>query len=299
MPPNLPLNALRTFEAAARHRQFLRAAEELSVTHGAVSKQIRLLEEHLGVQLFLRRGRSLALTPEGQRLSDDLSPIFQRLWQSVHGIELQARSGSVRITVSPAFSNDWLCPRLGELIDKCPDLQIHIFPLRIGEDLPVGKDWVAVQFVSDRAPSEDALLLERARYIVVASPQLVYGDRPINRPSDLLNARLLHEDEGARWRSWFVAQDLDWVPSAAPIVIPLATQLLAAARAGVGVAIMNATTVEEELRTGRLVAPFGGFMETDDAYYLMGPPEDLRSPEAQIVYQWISGKFGSKTQLRD
>lgn len=289
---NLPLNALRTFEAAARHLQFAAAAEELCVTHGAVSKQVRSLEEHLGFQLFFRSGRRVSLTKEGQRLYEDMNPLFRRMAQSIRQLHSFSHSGVVRIEASPVFLNDWLCPRLGEFTDDFPDIRVHISPLLAGTHLPEGNDWVAVQFSESGPPTPESVLIERAQYVVVASPKLAYGTNPIRTPGDLLNMRLLHEDTGERWQDWFKANGLDWSPSDGSFVnISLATQLVAAVRAGVGIGLTVSMAIEEELRTGRLVSLFDKGLSSSGAYYLTAPDPNERSAEADETFNWIKDRF--------
>lgn len=298
MISDLPLNALRTFEVAARHLQFVAAAEELCVTHGAVSKQVRSLEEHLGFQLFVRSGRKISLTEEGQRLFEDLNPLFRRMAQSVKQLHSFAHQGVVRIGASPVFLNDWFCPRLEDFIDDFPEIRVHISPLLAGKQLPKGNDWVAVQFSENGPPKPNAVLIEKAQYVVVASPKLAYGPNPIRTPRDLLNERLLHEDTGERWQDWFNTHGLEWAPSNGSFVnISLATQLVAAVRAGAGIGLTVSMAIEEELRTGRLVSLFNKGLSSNGAYYLIAPDPDERTPEADETFNWIKNKFKSVSQL--
>ena len=197
-----PLNALRAFEAAARHLSFKRAAAELAVTPAAVSHQVRALEAQLGVELFARGHRALALTRAGARSLPGLTDAFDALDDAVHA--LRARSAPPRLVLSvvPSFGANWLVPRLGAF--RAKHRAIDLVVLSSAELVDFARDPVdvGIRFGPGGWPGVRADLLLGEEYVAVASPKLARGARGLRSPEDLRRHTLLHDENSNAWRAW-------------------------------------------------------------------------------------------------
>lgn len=292
MSAQLPsLNALRAFDAAARTLSVSRAAEQLHVTHGAVSRQLRLLEEQLGVTLFRREGRGLALTAQGEQLRATTAQVFAQLAQTCEQLRRQAAGAPLVLACSGSFLARWFIPRLHRMQTQCPDLNLHLtaseeagWPLRPGVD-------AALRFAEPPWP-EDAQVIDLApeRMGPVLQPGLLTGREPL-APELLLEQPLLHtQSRPQAWPLWFAAQgiepaQLEARQTARDQSFEHLNYMLEAALVGLGVAIAPAYLVEEDLRLGRLVAPWG-FIETAARLGLWLPPGRVSAPMQQLI-AWL------------
>jgi LysR family transcriptional regulator, glycine cleavage system transcriptional activator len=286
---NLPsLNALRAFEASARHLSFKEAGRELHVTPGAISQQIKGLEEELGVPLFQRLTRSIVLTAEGQALRPKVVQAFQLLAAAVEGVRPAERPAFLTVSTFPSFAAKWLVPRLGRFSALHPGIDVRISSTpglvdfhREAVDLAVrqGKgDW----------PGLRSVLLFNAELFPVASPALVDGPHPLREPADLRHHVLLHSNRGdAEWRLWLGAQSVPGVdPSRGPRFSDDALALEAAIE-GQGVAISRDILVAGDLAAGRLVRPFAQSLPDLFGCYVVCPPERFDEPRIAAFRDWI------------
>jgi LysR family glycine cleavage system transcriptional activator len=285
-----PLNALRAFEAAARHKSFKNAAKELHVTAGAVSHQVRLLEDHLGVALFRRLTRALELTPAGVGLLPKVQEGMAALTEAVERV--RAREGLAALTViaPPNFAARWLVPRLSRFTIAHPDLDLHIAsrPTMIdgrgggGVEAPVGDaregaPVAMVRFGDGRYPGSRVDEVFSAVYVPVCSPKLLKGDHPLHKPEDLRFHTLLHDDtvheEGARpsWADWLAAVGVADVDASRGPHFSDASLSLEAALEGMGVALAMKPLVRTEIEAGRLAVPFDITAPATYSYYLVTP----------------------------
>jgi len=206
-----PLNALRVFEAAARHLSFTRAAQELNVTQAAVSHQVKALEDWLGLKLFRRLNRSLLLTDAGQAYLPTVRDGFQRLIDGTDRLRRLERGGVLTVTAVASFVAKWLMPRLGRFRQRHPDLDVRISTeVRMvdfsREDIDMGiryggGGWPGLRI--DHLLSEDVF--------PVCSPRLLEGMHPLTRPDDLRHHTLLHDDMREDWRMWLMAAGVEGV----------------------------------------------------------------------------------------
>jgi len=192
-----PLNAMRSFEAAARHLSFTRAADELFVTQAAISHQVKALEQDLGVMLFKRLNRNLKLTEEGQALLPFVRSAFEQLSSGVRELERFCAGGTLTVTAPPTFAGEWLVPRLGEFMEGHPDLDVRVVA---GQGLAnFQSDGVDVAVRQGRPPFGPGLsaeLLFPFDVYPVCSPTLQAGKHPIEKPEDLAQHVLLHDAHG-------------------------------------------------------------------------------------------------------
>jgi LysR family glycine cleavage system transcriptional activator len=249
-----PLTALRTFEAAARRGSFTKAADELHVTQSAVSRQIRTLEEDLGVPLFRRGPRKVRLTAEGERLLPVLTQAFRDIETTVARLRQPERD--VKLKVTPTFAMRWLIPRLTRFQTERPDIQVRLASAR-GE-VKLGKEPFDLGIIYVRAGEPgrrgDTLLDDLA--IAVAAPEYLEHAPPLSEPVDLARHQLLAIDANAwDWRRFARIFDVDDLPLDDALQLDLRETAIQAARSGQGVALANRRFVEAELGDGSLCAP--------------------------------------------
>ncbi|WP_110670821.1 LysR substrate-binding domain-containing protein [Salinicola halophilus] len=281
------LSALRAFEAAARHLSAKRAAAELSVTPTAISHQIRQLEEHLGVALFIRQPRQLRLTVQGQELLTAASEAFDTLASAVARLHPVPERFNVTLSTIPAVAARWLLPRVSELRDAHPTLSLN---LQISHHL-VALDGVAADMAIRYGTGDwPGLMAERLfdnTFVPACSPAL-----GVRTPDDLHHATLIHY-EPPNYKgpllSWAAWQKLARVPAldvTGGLVFSDETHTIAAALGGQGVALMSRTLIAEELADGRLIEPFGPVLP-GKPFYLVYPPARRDEPAIQAVREWV------------
>ena len=280
------LNALRAFNAAARVLSVSRAAEALNVTHGAVSRQIRQLEQQLGQAVFERQGRSIALTPAGHQLFATTESVFSQLEQTCERLLREARDAPLVLSCSGSFLARWFIPRLSQLRQDCPGLDIHLTTTDEELHLPAGVD-AALGFTS--APTlagQNLIVLGPERIGPVMAPGLATNVEALPA-NDLMKLPLLETlSRPQAWPQWCQQQQID--PSTLSIrqSFEHLNYMLEAALVGLGVAIAPQYLVEEDLRSGRLLAPWG-FIETRETLCLR-LPGDTVSPRAQRLADWLA-----------
>jgi DNA-binding transcriptional LysR family regulator len=287
-----PLNALRAFEATARLNSVSLAAEQLHVTHGAVSRQLKVLEEHLGVALFVKEGRGLKLTDAGNRLRDASSDAFERLRTVCAELGRVDSQAPFVLGCSGSLLARWFIPRLGRLNADLPDLRLH---LSAGEgDLDPRRPGLDALLVFAEPPwPADMLVFELARECIgpVLSPWHEGFARLAGQPpSALLAEPLLHTSSRPQaWPSWARHNDLAVEALGYGQGFEHLYYLLEAAMAGLGVAIAPQPLVSDDLRAGRLVAPWG-FCETP-ARLALWVPRRAANGRARQLAQWLEAEL--------
>ncbi|RAO77789.1 LysR family transcriptional regulator [Dyella jiangningensis] len=293
MPRPLPsLNALLAFEAAARLGSVSKAAVELHVTHGAVSRHIRSLEEELGLALFQRQGRGLALTPAGQRLRDTSTAAFAQLRDTVESLRPEAGHTPFVLGCPVSLLARWMIPRLERLMADLPDLDLHLRPQEAPFDDALGGLDAAV--LAGEAPwpaSWHVRPLLRERIGPVVSPEFAKARRLIGRPPEvILELPLLHTQSRPRvWSSW--AQAIGMVPAQLSMAqgYPHLYHLIEAAVAGRGLAMAPEPLVADDLASGRLVAPWG-FVDSS-AQWVLATPSRMPAERSEALARWLKTEF--------
>ena len=253
-----PLSQLRAFEAAARHRSFRRAAQELSVTPAAVSHQVRELEARLGLALFVRRTRQVVPTAEALRLYPVLRDGFDAFAEALRALVPDAAGHAVTLTTTPAFASQCLLPRLPDLQRRHPGLVLHLHASDANVDLAAGEADLAVRYGDGPWPDHDAMRLADDALLPVASPALA-----LQAPADLARHRLIHfewlrhGDRRPTWRDWLREAALAHADADGGLRFSEIAHAIQAATAGQGVALLNRVLVADALARGVLVAPFG------------------------------------------
>ncbi|WP_038619364.1 LysR family transcriptional regulator [Dyella jiangningensis] len=293
MPRPLPsLNALLAFEAAARLGSVSKAAVELHVTHGAVSRHIRSLEEELGLALFQRQGRGLALTPAGQRLRDTSTAAFAQLRDTVESLRPEANHTPFVLGCPVSLLARWMIPRLERLMADLPGLDLHLRPQEAPFDDALGGLDAAV--LAGEAPwpaSWRVRPLVRERIGPVASPEFAKAHRLAGRSAEaVLELPLLHTQSRPRvWSSW--AQAIGVAPAQLSMAqgYPHLYHLIEAAVAGRGLAIAPEPLVADDLASGRLVAPWG-FVDSS-AEWVLATPSRMPAERSEALALWLKAEF--------
>lgn len=294
----LPVRGIAVFEAAARSASFHAAAEELNLTPSAISHQIRLLEETLGVRLFDRIGRGVTLTSEGAEYARSIRPSLQRLRMATNQIRLRAKAGEavevVRVEMPPSLAHYWLLPRLADLVARHPGIDIRInaqgahlqgdrLPLPSPADAPAD---LQIVYGDDRLWADRASPLLAELYKPLCAPSLCVADA-ITSPEHLLNYPLISTAQNAvSWEEWFNWQGIDLDRSSTLQMDPSHLAIEAAVR-GMGVILESSVLAEQEVAAGRLVAPFPGLNLAGLYYWLFSPTQRDMKPAVRIMFDWL------------
>lgn len=272
-----PLNALKSFEAAARHLSFTKAAEELFVTQAAVSHQVKALEDYLAMPLFLRRNRSLLLTEAGQNYYLDIKSILEQLTQATNKLMLSSERGSLTVSVPPSFAILWMVPRLSQFHETFPDIDVRIKAVdEIAGSLTDNVD-IAIYYGRGHWPGLRSYKLHNEYLIPVCSPRLLDGPKELSQPQHLLNHTLLHEETRNAWYDWFKMVGLEVPVRISGPVFSHSSLSLKAAVHGQGIALANSVLAKPELDSGHLVQLFDSVLPTKDAFHLV-----CRESQAEI-----------------
>lgn len=280
-----PLHALAAFEAAARHKSFAKAAEELFLTHSAVSHRIRLLERHLDTPLFLRLNKQVVLTPKGEAFLETVRETLDRLHRASTSLR-QGERRVVRASVLPAFASSWLLRHVGEFFGAHPDIDLEIHTTGQSANLKAGEADIGIRFGPGGWPGLVAHPLFTEWMFPVASPVYLESFGDIALPEDLQGAVLLRNPK-LSWRPWFEAAGLAWPePSAGPLFSDMGFMLAAAAK-GQGVALGRSTLVQEPLAAGELVRVAQVVAKSDWHFHLVHLPETQSRPEVAAFAEWL------------
>lgn len=288
------LQTLRAFEAAARLKSYSKAAEELGLTHGAVSHRIRELEQRVGVTLFRRAGNTMQLTPDGQQLEAQVRQglsILEQAFPAPKAAHSRAQRHVV-ITAVPSLASTWLFARLGDFRAEHPDIDIE---LRVTEALSdyrkEGID-LGVRLGAGGWPGLHATKLFDEALTPVCTPE--YRDKHnLRTPADLKRATLLR-NPWTPWTRWFRAAALDWPEPTTGAKFDDAPLLLRAALAGQGVALGRQWLAVDEIRAGRLETPFDIAVRDDFAYWLCWPTGRNPSADAQLFSTWLQTRAAAE-----
>ncbi len=291
--PLPPLNALRAFEATARHLSFTVAAEELSVTPAALSHQIKGLEDFLGQRLFLRKVRAIELTPAGLALYPGLHAAFLQIRQTVELIDRAPNDKVLVVSAPPGFTAKWLAPRLYRFLSANPAIDARISATQALANFTTDGVDIAIRNSRSEPRGLWSRRLLGITLLPVASPRLVAAHR-ITVPADLAHVPLIHDDMLGSlnglptWAGWLAAAGVEGINLARGLRFSSPDHALEAAVEGAGFLLAHKALAHDDLRTGRLVAPFALELETERAFELTCPESHLRRPAVKAFADWIA-----------
>jgi DNA-binding transcriptional LysR family regulator len=282
------------FEAAARNLSFTKAAEELFITQSAVSRQIKALEDHLGVTLFERRPRSLILTEHGQALYRVAADVLERLQAAVDQLKTNGRTRQLSITTTTGFASLWLIPRLPRFTSLHPGIDVRISATTETLNLERSLVDLAIRYWPPETVPEGAIRLFGEEILPVCSPALRRDrSRPLKHPPDLQRHALLHFDyPGAMksfmdWGTWLTALGIGELKSAGSLHFTQYEQMIQAAINAQGVALGRQPLVNDLIQSGALIAPFNKAVVGSRAYFLIESPAARGKPQVRQFGDWL------------
>jgi LysR family transcriptional regulator, glycine cleavage system transcriptional activator len=291
----LPLNALRVFEAAARHLSFTRAADELAVTPAAVGQHIRSLEDVLGVVLFKRSARALELTPEAARALPALRAGFENFEEAVRVMQSAQGSSVLTISVPPSFASKWLVPRLGNYSETRPHMQVRVLAQERTVDFTSENLDLAIRYGAGDYGEVHIEQLMAEDVAVMAAPGFA---EQFKSPGDLREAVLIHDDSSIEdadvptWSQWLAAADVDRINVEQGLRFNLSSLVIEAAATGKGVALVKQTLASAEIASGRLVRLFNQSHAAKFAYWMVAPEPQWRQKKVQEFVGWLRKEAG-------
>lgn len=290
-----PLNALRVFEAAARHMSFTKAGEELGMTQTAVSYQIKLLEENIGELLFLRRTRQIALTPIGERLLPKVTDAFAVLREAI-ATARQDADEILEIHSTPTFASHWLARHLGTFQLAHPNIAVRLLRGSTLTDFSRETADLAIRIGKGPWPGIARHPLMRLSYTPMLSPRLADTIGGVKEPADLLKLPWITDDD--RWATWFALAGIDLTSNRSRLLdVGGALDLEAStAISGHGVAMLSPFYVQEELASGRLIRPFDISWIDENAYWLVYPESRRNAPKIRAFREWIEAAIAPERQ---
>jgi LysR family transcriptional regulator, glycine cleavage system transcriptional activator len=290
MTARLPsLNGLRAFEAAARHLSFTQAASELNVTQTAISHQIRRLEEELGIRLFVRKNRALALTQKARDYLPGVRAAFNDLRLATDQLLRKDDDHVLTVSTLASLAAKWLLPRLTAFQEAHPGIDVRITTSTALVDFKGGDVDAAIRYGRGSWQGLRAAWLMADDFFPVCSPALLAGKRPLKSPEDLRDHVLLHTSTNSDdWRQWLTAAGLPSDISKQPgITFDLILMTVQAAIDGIGVAMGRTSYVQDDIAKGRLVVPFKIALPADAGFYLVSPEGVAESPKLRAFRQWL------------
>jgi len=291
-----PLNALRSFDAAARHQSFTRAAEELCVTQGAVSHQVKALEIELGLQLFKRERSGLVITDAGRDYLAVVLDVFDQLELATDRLLQRQRSGTITISTSPDFAAKWLVSRLGRFADTYPEIELKLAALMHRVDFAREDVDLAIRHGDGQWPELDAVNLSAEELFPVCSPSLITDRGGLREPEDVRRFTLLHLDDRFDWSRWLEAAgapDHGLLPGP---ILNHASMLIDAAIDGQGIALARTMLAASDLIAGRLVRPFQAAIPLRNTYWIVCPKATRVLPKIVAFRDWLFDEVAADRQ---
>ena len=284
-----PFFALRALAAAARRRSYSRAAEELSVTHSAVSQQIRRLEEELGARLFIRKGNAMIPTPEAERLAGEVERTIQILQDAVGEFSQAAERDPLVVSLDPQFAARWLPARLPRLTAEAAGTNVDfIAEARVSDFVTDGVD-MGVRYSATPMRGIESAMLLRDQLFPVASP-LLAARYDFRTPRDVLDAPLLRHRH-LPWNLWFSAFDLP--DPGRGLEFEDSIMLVESAAQGMGVALARGALVEQDLASGRLVRLLPHAVDNEHAFYIAWRADSPKLRRIHALRDWLLNEAGA------
>ena len=283
------LNALKAFEAAARHESFTRAAEELCVTQGAVSHQVKALEAELGFKLFNRERQRLAITDAGREYLNVVRDAFDRIALGTARLTKRQSSGVLTVSTSPDFAAKWLVHRLGRFSEVHPDIDLRVSATMHHVDFAREDVDMAVRHGTGNASWSglDGVRLTTEELFPVCSPHLLSGRTRDHKAASVLELPLLHLDDYSGWTRWLDAAKVKPGKPLQGLVMNRASMVIDAAVNGQGIALARSTLAAWDLINKRLLAPFSETLPLSSAYWIVAPQATADLPKIVTFRNWL------------
>jgi LysR family glycine cleavage system transcriptional activator len=281
------LNALRAFEAAARHESFTRAAGELNVTQGAVSHQVKALEDELGLRLFRRERQRLVITEAGKTYLETIRDAFDRIAHGTERLLQRQKSGVLTVSTSPNFAAKWLVHRLGRFAEANPGVDLRIGATAQHVDFARDEVDVAIRHGDGNWPGLHVTRLCEEELFPVCSPALLKERGGLRSPADLARHTLLHIDEPHDWAKWLEAAGVRGIDPKRGPVFSQRSMAIDAAIDGQGIALARTALCAWDLLTGRLVRPFGFALKVPYAYWIICPQANAEVAKIAAFRNWL------------
>lgn len=290
-----PLTAVRYFEAAARHLSFTKAAQELHVTHSAISHQIKALEEWLGTPLFRRLNRSIMLTEAGQAYMRPVREALEKLGEASRSLRAREQTGTLTVSVMPSFAAKILVPHLGSFRRAHPDIDVRISASERLVDFAREDVDVAIRYGRGNWPGLRIDRLLREVMVAVCSPDLLSGRNGLKTPADLLQHTLMHDSDWpeSMWPRWLAAAGVQTQQRSSALTFNNSSLLIQAAIDGLGIALTQEALVRDDIAEGRLAKPFEVEMPSDYAYYLVSPEASSDRPKVVAFRDWLKQEIAA------
>ena len=282
-----PLNALKAFEAAARHESFTRAAAELCVTQGAVSHQVKALEQELGVKLFTRAPQRLEITGAGRSYLAVIRDALDRIASGTEQLLQRQSTGVLTVSTSPNFASKWLVHRLGRFAEAYPAIDLRLAAQLHHVDFAREDVDVAVRHIDTPAPGLHCTRLATEALFPVCSPALANGPPALHEPDDITGHTLLHLDNRSDWAKWLDAAGVTQADLSRGPVLNQASMVIDAAVAGQGIALARTALAAQDLIAGRLVRPFALALPVAYAYWVVCPKATAYLPKIATFRDWL------------
>lgn len=280
-----PLTTLPVLEAAARLQSFSAAAAELNVTHGAISHQIRSLEDSLGVALFAREGRRVVLTAEGESFAQAVRAALVTVSDAVEALSPAERERKLKISALPSFASRWLMPRLGKFLEANPQYEISVEANQARSNFTTDGVDVAIRFGVGPWPGFHSERLADDSYFLVCSPKFRRGKLP-TKPSQLAGLPLFRNDVGL-WEKWFEAAGVKMATPAGGIDYNDAALYLQQAIAGEGITLARRSLIADDFENGKLVKLFDIEIKAEEGYHLVCLPQNANSRKVNAFREWM------------
>jgi LysR family glycine cleavage system transcriptional activator len=288
-----PLNALKAFEAAARHDSFTRAAEELFVTQGAVSHQVKALEEELGVKLFNRERQRLVITEAGRQYLNILRDAFDRIALGTERLLQRQSSGALTVSTSPDFAAKWLVNRLGRFAEEHPSIDLRVSATLQHVDFAREDVDLAVRHGDGNWPGLDVARLSAEQLFPVCSPKLLAGRNRLAKPADVLKFPLIHVDDRKDWARWLEAAGVMGIELSHGPVLNRVSMAIDAAVDGQGIALARTTLAATDLISKRLLRPFAEELRLSKTYWIVCPKATAALPKIVTFRDWLVAEAAS------
>jgi LysR family transcriptional regulator, glycine cleavage system transcriptional activator len=288
MPRKLPpLTTLPAFDAAARHLSFTKAADELNLTHGAISRAVRNLEDRLGVQLFERGTRSVKLTPAGAAYAREIGAALDQISAATQVATAPRSAGVLNVSTSDGFAGRWLVPRLYRFHRSHRDFDVRISTSGLLADFVRDGIDIAIRYGGGEYEGAVSELLSEVDVFPVCSPELLEGEHPLREPGDLKHHTLIHDGFPIDWATWLERAGVEGIDPNRGVRFDSATYATEAAVHGEGVLLGRSTLVSADLAAGRLVRPFGLELKASSRYYVVYLATALRQRKVKEFRDWL------------